>query len=67
MMGYLHNVLVIPKNGVVMEISSWVKPKVELHLSVANSFTKHIGVNNVRISTCVSQELKVYLIMVITF
>lgn len=66
-MDYLHNVLVIPKNGVVMEISSRVKPKVKLHLSVANSFTKHIGVKNVRISTCVSQEFKVYLIVVVTF
>ncbi|CAJ2649741.1 unnamed protein product [Trifolium pratense] len=32
----------IKKNGIGVEISSWIKPKIELLLSVAFSLTKHI-------------------------
>ncbi|CAJ2649737.1 unnamed protein product [Trifolium pratense] len=30
------------ENGICVEISSWIKPKIELLLSVAFSLTKHI-------------------------
>ena len=46
-----------------MELSSWVKPKVELLFSVSLSLAEHISVKNVWITTEIPQEFKIYLIM----
>ena len=58
----LHNALRIPKDGIGMKICSWVKPEIELLLSVAFSLAEDISVKDVRITAKISQELKVYLI-----
>ena len=52
----------IPKKGISVKICSRVEPKIELLLSVAFALAEHIGVKNVRITTQVSKEFKVYLI-----
>ena len=59
---YLHDALGVPKDRIGVEICSWVKPEIELLLSVALALAEHIGVNDVRITTQIAQELKVYLI-----
>ena len=46
-----------------MEISSRVKPKVELLLSVSLALAEHISVKNVWIATEIAQEFKVDFIM----
>ena len=46
-----------------MEISSGVKPEVELLFSVALALAEHISVKNVWITTEIPQEFKIYLIM----
>lgn len=63
----LHNVYGIPEDRISVEISSGVKPEVELLLSVAFSLAVNICVKNVRITTKISQELEVNLIMVFPF
>ena len=47
-----------------MEISSWVEPQVELLFSVAFALAENICMENVGITTQVTQELKVDLIPV---
>lgn len=58
----LHDALGIPKNGIGVKICSWDKPEVELLLSVSFALAEDIGVKNVRVTTQIPQELKVYLI-----
>ena len=58
----LHNALRIPKDRIGMKICSWVKPEIELLLSVAFALAEDISVKDVRITAKISQELKVYLI-----
>lgn len=60
--GYIHNAPRVPKNGICVEVGSWVKPKMELLLSIALALAIHIGVDGVRITTQVTQELEIYLI-----
>lgn len=49
--------------GVVVVISSWVEPKVELLLPVSLSLSVDICVDDIRLSRNISQELKIYFIM----
>jgi len=53
----------IPKDGVGMKISSRIKPKVKLLLSLPFATSIYIGVHGVRLTRQVSQELIIYLIM----
>ena len=46
-----------------MEISSWVKPKVELLFYVSLALAEHISVKNVWITTEIAQEFEVDFIM----
>lgn len=46
-----------------MKIFCWIKPEVELLFSVSLPLGEHISMNNIRVSTEVSQELKINLIM----
>ena len=59
----LHDSLGIPYDRISMKIFCWIKPKVELLLSVSLPLGEHIGMKNIRVSTKVSQELKINLIM----
>ena len=59
----LHDPLGIPYDRIGVEIFCWIKPEVELLLSVSLPLGKHIGMKNIRVSTKVSQELKINLIM----
>jgi len=58
----LHNALGIPKDGISVKISSWIKPEIELLLSVALALAEDISVKDVRIATEIPQELEVYLV-----
>lgn len=49
--------------GVVVVISSWVKPKVELLLPVSLSLSVDICMDDIRLSRNISQELEIYFIM----
>lgn len=55
----IHSVLGIPENRVSVEISSWVKPQIELLLSVSFALCEKVSMNYVRIAAEVSQEFKV--------
>lgn len=59
----LHNFSGVPMYGVVVVISSWVEPKVELLLPVSLSLSVDICVDDIRLSRNISQELKIYFIM----
>jgi hypothetical protein len=59
----LHDIVLVPIDRVVVEICSWVEPKVDPLLSVTNTMGVHIGLKYVRLSSNVSQELKVELIV----
>lgn len=68
MYGYLHDFIWVPQDGIVVEISSRVKPQVELHLPadispVAASPDVHVRLQPVRLPRSVPHELDVYLIM----
>ena len=60
---HLHNLTWVPMNGVVVEISSWIEPRIELLLFVSYTLDIDICMDNVRLSGYVTQELKVYLVM----
>lgn len=53
----------IPNDWVGVEIFGWVEPEIELLLSVSFPLSKDISVKDIRISTKISQELKIDLIM----
>lgn len=57
-----HNMCRIPEKGICVKICSWIKPEVKLLLSVTLALSVHIGMNYVRITTQIPQELKIYLI-----
>ena len=59
----LHDLLSIPNNGVGVKVFGGIKPEIELLLSVSFALSKDIRMNNVRVTTKVSQEFKVNLIM----
>jgi hypothetical protein len=56
-------VLRLPNDGVSVEVSGGVKPKIKLLLSVTFTLSEDVCVKNIRVTTCVSQELKINLIM----
>ena len=60
---YVHDVLGSPGDGVSVEVTGGVEPEVELLLPVALPLSEYIGVEDIRISTYVSQELEVDLVM----
>jgi len=61
--GGLHDAKRIPKNGIGVEVFGGVEPKIELLLSVSFSLSEDVGVKNIRVSTKVTKELKIYFIM----
>lgn len=50
----LHSFCGIPVNGVIVKISSWVKPEVELLLSVSFSLCEHVSIDSVWLSWTVT-------------
>lgn len=58
----LHNPVRVPNDRISVEISSWVKPKIELLFSVSFALAEHVSVKNVWVTTQVSQKFKVYFI-----
>jgi hypothetical protein len=60
---YLHNALLVPHNGVGVESLSGIKPEIELLFSVAFPLGEHIGMENIWLSSCIPQKLKVNLIV----
>ena len=62
-MTILHDVLDVPYNRVGVKIFCWVKPEVELLLSIPFPLRKHISMENIRVSAKVPQELKINLVV----
>lgn len=63
----LHDASWIPNNGIGVEIFCRVKPEVELLLSISFILREHVCMDNIGISTQVSQELKINLVVVWSF
>lgn len=59
----LHKFSGIPVDGVIVKISSRVKPEVKLLFPLAYSLCIYICMDNVWLSWNVTQELKIYLVM----
>ncbi|RRT50595.1 hypothetical protein B296_00051656 [Ensete ventricosum] len=64
----LHDLLRVPENGVVMEVSRGVEPEVEPHLpandpAVSASPDVHIGLQSVWLTGDCAQELDIHLVM----
>ena len=55
----LHNLVRVPKNGICMEVLSWVKPSNMPHLTPTSTSFIHICLNKIGFPCSVSQELKV--------
>lgn len=62
--GYLHNLALVPENGIGVEIIGGVKPEVEPLFSVANSIHINIGLHKVGFPCGVAQELEIELIVI---
>jgi len=62
MMVDLHNPLGVPRDRVSVEISSGVKPQIELLFPVPFALAENVCVKDVWITTQVSKKLIVYLI-----
>lgn len=52
-------------NGVVVEVIRGVEPRIELLLSVPHASREDVCVDDVGLSGLISEELKVYLVMLI--
>lgn len=65
-MGFLHDLAAVPKDGVGVEISGWVEPKVQSLLSVSDSININVGLNRVGLSTFVTQKLKIEFVVIWT-
>lgn len=50
-------------DGVIVEVCSWIKPEVELLLSVSFSLSEDIGVDCVWFPRWIPKEFKVYLVV----
>ena len=59
----LHDVSWVPEDGVGVEILGGIKPELELHLPVPLPLGEHIGVQSVRVSAEIPEELEVDLVM----
>lgn len=59
---YLHNVAMVPQNGVSVEVRGRVKPEVNPLLSVTLSVSVDVCLNCVRLSSTVPQELEIKLV-----
>ena len=64
---YLHDVERVPKDGVSVEVRGGIKPEIELHFTVTFTSCEHIGMENIRLSCNITQELEVYLIPCLAF
>jgi hypothetical protein len=60
---YLHNELFVLHNGVGVKSLTGIKPEIELLFSVAFPLGEHIGMENIWLSSCIAQKLKVDLIV----
>lgn len=60
---YLHNHIQVPENRVSVVFLGGVKPEVDSLFSVTFASGEHIGLQNVRLSGSVPQELEVYFIV----
>lgn len=58
----LHNMVMVPENSVKVIICSRVKPEVHSLFSIAFSICIDIGLDRVRLTRSVSQELKIKLV-----
>jgi hypothetical protein len=58
----LHNLVVVPEDGIAMEILGGVEPKHVPHLTATNSILVHVCLNQIRLPGPVPQELKIQLI-----
>lgn len=58
-MVYSHDVVVIPQDGVGVEVCRWIKPEVHPLLSVSLPVRVHVGLNRVWLPRPVPQELKI--------
>ncbi len=59
----LHDDVPVPENRVVVEIGGRVEPQVDTLLPASYSFSIHVGLEGVRLSTNVSKELEIHLIV----
>lgn len=62
----LHDLVLVPKEGIGVEVLGGVEPQAEPFLSVAHSVYVNVGLNQIWLTACVSQELEIKLIMIRT-
>lgn len=58
----LHNLVVVPEDGIAMEVLGGVEPKHVPHLTATNSILVHVCLNQIRLPGPIPQELKIQLI-----
>lgn len=61
----LHDLAWIPVYGVVVESSSRVEPRIELHFSVSHPLRVDVGVDDVGLAGHVAEEFEVDLVMLV--
>jgi hypothetical protein len=65
-LGCLHNLALVPEEGVGVEVLGRVEPKVKPLLTVTYTINIHIGLHCVRFTGGVAEELKIKLIVIWT-
>lgn len=58
----LHNLVVVPEDGIAMEILGGVEPKHVPHLTATSSILVHVCLNQIGLPGPIPQELKIQLI-----
>lgn len=54
-------------DGVIVEVCSWIKPEVELLLSISFSLSEDIGVDCVWLPWWIPKKFEVYLVVPVAF
>lgn len=63
---HLHNLALVPEDGVGVEIRRWIEPEVQSLLSVSNAIHIDVRLNQIGLSRRVSQELEIELVVIWT-
>lgn len=65
--GNLHSYILVPEQGIRVEVSSRVKPQINALLAVSLSLCEYVGLEDDGFACLVAEKLKIHLIMLPSF
>lgn len=63
---YIHNLALVPEDGVGVEISRWIEPEIQSLLSVPDAIHVDVRLHQIGLSSRVSKELEIEFVVIST-